>query len=115
VIWGLSSGLAASGLWAGLAAGERKKVLIVLDLLAAAAAGVFELTTASEPLHLGGRRAVNMISLREPAASSAEFSRRVRGQRLVARPNELASRKGTSHQGFVLEEAKSSKSRRSDA
>ena len=82
VIWGLSSGLAASGLWAGLAAGERKKVLIVLDLLAAAAAGVFELATASEPLHLGGRRAVNMISLREPAASSAEFSRRVRGQRL---------------------------------
>ena len=56
VICGLSSGLAASGLvWAGLAAGERKKVLIVLDLLAAAAAGVFELTTASEPLHLGGR------------------------------------------------------------
>jgi hypothetical protein len=33
VIWGLSSGFAASGLvWAGLAAGERKKVLIVLDL-----------------------------------------------------------------------------------
>jgi len=29
VICGLSSGLAASGLWAGLAAGERKKVLIV--------------------------------------------------------------------------------------
>ena len=56
MIWGLSSGFAASGLaWAGLDAGERKKVLIVLDLLAAAAAGVFELTTASEPLHLGGR------------------------------------------------------------
>ena len=56
MICGLSSGLAASGLvWAGLAAGERKKVLIVLDLLAAAAAGVFELTTASEPLLLGGR------------------------------------------------------------
>ena len=56
VICGLSSGFAASGLaWAGLDAGERKKVLIVLDLLAAAAAGVFELTTASEPLHLGGR------------------------------------------------------------
>ena len=33
VICGLSSGFAASGLvWAGLAAGERKKVLIVLDL-----------------------------------------------------------------------------------
>ena len=33
MICGLSSGLAASGLaWAGLAAGERKKVLIVLDL-----------------------------------------------------------------------------------
>ena len=33
MIWGDSSGLAASGLvWAGLAAGERKKVLIVLDL-----------------------------------------------------------------------------------
>ena len=30
MIWGDSSGLAASGLvWAGLAAGERKKVLIV--------------------------------------------------------------------------------------
>ena len=56
VICGLSSGFAASGLvWAGLAAGERKKVLIVLDLLAAAAAGVFEPATASEPLHVGGR------------------------------------------------------------
>jgi hypothetical protein len=34
VIWGDSSGFVASGLaWAGLAAGERKKVLIVLDLL----------------------------------------------------------------------------------
>ena len=33
MIWGDSSGFVASGLaWAGLAAGERKKVLIVLDL-----------------------------------------------------------------------------------
>ena len=36
MICGLSSGFAASGLvWAGLAAGERKKVLMVLDLWAA--------------------------------------------------------------------------------
>ena len=108
--------MAASGLWAGLAAGERKKVLIVLDL------GSRRLACAKLPINdrfgprklrrarsaaAGGRRSV-------PAAAQA-CANRLKSHYWFQARGELASCKPLASKRFVLRRTSAPPRRRSHA
>ena len=117
VICGLSSGFAASGLaWAGLAAGERKKVLIVLDL------GSRRLACAKLPVNyrlrcrkLRRARSAAVEGLRSVPAAARACANQPKSHYWFQARGQLASCKTLASKRFVLRRTSAPPRRRSHA